>query len=296
MIDVFNIPNSNQDISIFYSNGVSNSWQTWQKPRNCQWVWIMAIGGGGGGAGGLGQSTTNGSTAGGAGAVTRAIFNASQLPDTLFIQVGLGGTGGDRSVNGSSGNRSFISILPNTTSTNGVLASGGISAAGGLTTGVAVAGEGVFTTATAVFGSLSTFDSRQGPQSQTGNVTPSTITPLSSQITCPGQQGAAYNTTTPAAINGGSINSTTLSPLIDGGTGTIAASTDGGDGANGITSWKPFFSTGGAGGGNSRFGVGGNGGKGGIGSGGGAGGASGVTGAGGRGGSGGDGLVVIIAF
>ena len=292
MIDVFNIPNSQQDIKIFYSNGLD--WQTWQKPRKCQWVWIMCVGGAGGGGGGNSAVTTNGSTAGGAGAVTRALFNANHIPDTLYVQVGVGGTGGVSSGNGSAGSKSFISIQPNTTSSNGVLGSGAGGGSGGRVDGNSTGGESVFLVTTGNFASLSTFFSTAGPQSNTAGVSPGIITPLSSQITCPGQQGAAYNTTTPVAINGGSINSTNLSPLIPGGTGTIAASTNGGNGGNGITSWKPFFSTGGAGGGNSQSGVGGNGGKGGIGSGGGAGGASGVTG--GTGGNGGDGIVMIIAF
>ena len=296
MIDVFNIPNSQQDISIFYSNGVLNSWQTWTKPRNCQWVWIMCIGAGGGGAGGNVGITTNGSSSGGSGGVTRAIFNASQLPDTLFIRVGLGGTGGASGSNGGDGGKCIISILPNFMQTNGVLGTGNnpIAGNGGLTTGAAAAAEGAFASSSSVFSSLSTFLSVAGDNSTTSTLSPTNVTPLISQVICSGAQGAGYNTTTPVARNGASINSTNLSPLIPGGTGTIAASTNGGDGADGITSWKPFFATGGAGGGNSRFGVGGNGGKGGIGCSGGAGGASGVTG--GRGGDGGDGIVIIIAF
>jgi len=295
MIDVFNIPNSQQDIKVFYSNGVLNSWQTWQKPRKCQWVWIMTIGGAGGGAGGNAAIITNGSSAGGGGAVSRGIFNASHLPDTLYVQVGLGGNGGTAGNAGNPGVRSTVSISPNLTSTNGVFSSGGVSnATGGSTSGTAAAGEVAFVITSAVFGSLSTFLSTQGVQSALSTLSPTNITPLTSQITSPGAQGAGYNTTTPAAIDGASILATNLSPLIPGGTGTIVASTNGGNGGDGITSWKPFFSTGGAGGGNSRFGVGGNGGKGGIGSGGGAGGASGVTG--GTGGNGGDGIVMIIAF
>lgn len=290
MIDVFNIPNSNQGVSIFYADGAA--WQTWQKPRNCQWVWIMAIGGAGGGAGGRVAVTTNGSSAGAAAAVTRGMFNASHLPDTLFIQVGLGGNGGESNTNGSSGGRSFISILPNTTSTNGVLASGNSGANGGLTTGLGAIGETDYLISAGVFGSLATFLSIQGRSGSTSSLSPSNVV-LVSSIVVIGAQGAGYNITTPVAINGASVNATPNSPRLPGGTGTIEASTNGGNGADGITSWKPFYSLGGAGGGNSSTGVGGNGGNGGIGSGGGAGGASGVTG--GRGGKGGDGIVMIVA-
>jgi hypothetical protein len=290
MIDVFNIPNSNQGVSIFYADG--ESWQTWQKPRNCQWVWIIAIGGGGGGAGGRVAVTTNGSSAGAAGATTRAMFNASHLPDTLFIQVALGGNGGASNTNGLGGGNSLISILPNTTATNRVLASGANSAGGGLTTGVSATGELTFLITNGVFGSLATFLSTQGASSQTSALSPSNVIPINA-ITTIGAQGAGYNITTPVVRDGGSVSTTPVSPRIPGGTGTIAASTDGGNGGDGTTSWKPFFSTGGAGGGNSSTGVGGNGGNGGIGSGGGAGGSSGVTG--GRGGKGGDGIVMIVA-
>jgi len=298
MLDLSHIPNSQQDIKIFYSNGITNAWQTWTKPRKCQWVWIMAIGGGGGGAGGA-TPINNAGTGGGSGGVTRAIFNASHLPDTLFIQVGLGGAGGTSNVNGSGGTRSTISILPNTTTTNGVLSSGtnATAGAGGQFSGTAVAGEVAYTTANSVFGSLSTFVSTQGVSSggPNGFFPLSNITPLTSQITCPGASGAGMGSTPPAAINAASILATSISPLIAGGSGSAAAATNGGDGANGITSWKPFFSLGGAGGGNAVSGSGGRGGNGGIGSGGGAGGAS-ATATGGTGGKGGDGLVVIISF
>jgi len=102
MLDLSHIPNSQQDVQIFYSNGVTNAWQTWQKPRKCNYVWIMCIGGGGGGAQGVdsGASSTY-PTGGGSGAVTRALYNAQQLPDRLYIQVGLGGAGGAAATAGS---------------------------------------------------------------------------------------------------------------------------------------------------------------------------------------------------
>lgn len=296
MLDLSHIPDSQQDVKIFYSNGITNAWQTWIKPRKCQWVWIMAIGGGGGGSGG----SIAGATGGGSGGVTRAMFNASHLPDTLFIQVGLGGAGGSFSTNGSGGTRSFISILPNTTSTNGVLSSGTNATAGGggIAGGTAVAGEVAFTTATAAFSTLSTFDSRQGVASTVaGQGSRTDVTPLTSQITCPGGSSPGQNTVNPFQLSGASILSSSISPLIRGGAGS-SGTTNGGNGGNGYTSWKPFFSLGGAGGGNAVSGSGGDGGNGGIGCGGGAGGGSAVAGGAGngRGGRGGDGLVVIVAF
>ena len=298
MLDLSHIPNSQQDIKIFYAISGSNSWQTWTKPRKCQWVWIMAIGGGGGGAGGS-TPPKNAGTGGGSGAVTRATFNASHLPDTLFIQVGAGGSGGGNNQGGNPGTESTISILPSTTSTNSVLSSGTNAALGGSADGQAVTGETAFTTTTSAFGTLSTFRSVAGLGQTVGNGFGSSIdiTPLTSQITCPGASGAGMGTS-PSIINARSILATTISPLIQGGSGSNSPATNGGNGGNGYTSWNPFFSLGGAGGGNSVSGSGGRGGDGGIGSGGGAGGtrSSPTFGTPGRGGNGGDGLVVIVSF
>jgi len=293
MIDLFNIPNSQDNMSIFYANG--SAWQTWKKPRKCQYIWIMCIGSGGGGASGS-SGTSAANTGGGSGAVTRALFNASLLPDILFIQIGVGGNPG------SLGNRSFVSITANTTTTNLVVVSGTVAASGGQTgdSGITAAGETAATTTSAALLSLSNFISTPGV-STTGFVgIPASfnITPLTSQITSPGAPGAGQPADNSGQYNGGSILLSTISPLISGGTGSIVSGATAGNGADGITSWKPFFSTGGAGGGStvntSSSGFGGNGGKGGIGSGGGAGG-SGRTNAG-NGGKGGDGLVIIVSF
>jgi len=294
MLDLSHIPNNQENIKVFYSTGIANAWQTWQKPRKCQYVWIMCIGGAGGGAGGFGANSVY-SPGGASGAVTRALFNASHLPDTLYVQVGLGGAGGTSNQSGSAGTKSNVSILPNTTATNVVLASGTTAAVGGTNTGANSAGETAMTTTVAAFASLANFISTLGVTSVGSTTLPSgpNITPFSSQLVTQGAAGGAGETN---AINGASILSSSITPLISGGIGTIVSGSIGGNGADGITSWKPFFSTGGAGGGNSVSGSGGKGGNGGIGSGGGAGGGfkSGFTG--GVGGKGGDGLVVIISF
>ena len=93
MLDLSHIPNSQQDVRIFNSISGSNSWQTWNKPRKCNYVYIMCIGGGGGGGSGASLVTNTVNSGGGSGAVTRALYNAQQLPDTLYVQVGLGGAG-----------------------------------------------------------------------------------------------------------------------------------------------------------------------------------------------------------
>ena len=273
MLDLSHIPNNQQEIKIYYGDG--GAWQTWQKPRKCNYVWIMCIGGGGGGSSSFGGTFT---LAGGSGAVTRALFNASLLSDSLYVQVGLGGAGAIGSntvVNGGSATRSVVSLLPNNTTVQNIIMASGNTAASS-------AGETSLTSTGATFITLANFISTQGITQSTSDVTP-----LTSQITCPG--GYQNGTTTAAGV---SILATSISPLIQGGSAVTVG--NGGNGANGITSWKPFYSLGGSGGGGSTVGFGGIGGNGGIGSGGGSGGA-GLLG-GGNGGKGGDGLVVIISF
>ena len=302
MLDLSHIPNSQQDIKIFYSTGDTNAWQTWQKPRKCQWVWIMCIGSGGSGGGGNIGFSGAFSTGGASGGVVRALFNASHLPDTLYVQVGVGGTPGTLpSSNGNPGKKSYVSIQPNTTTTNTVVTSGTAAAIGGQSAASAnSAGETAATITPMVFGSLANFISTAGVTSVFAlQSQPININPLQSEITCQGAGGASMQTSdTVATLTGGSILASSISSLIQGGLGANTSGSNGGNGADGITSWKPFFSTGGAGGGAAVSGSGGNGGNGGIGSGGGGGGrgngALGYTG--GFGGSGGDGLVVIITF
>jgi hypothetical protein len=300
MLDLSHIPNSQQDVKIFYAVSGSNSWQTWQKPRKCTYVWIMCIGGAGGGGAG-GDTNAQYATGGGSGGVSRTLFNASHLPDTLYVQVGLGGAGGV-GVNGSPGTRSWVSLQQATTivAQNIVQGSGAAAAAGGIAAGLGgnVAGETVVTTTTATFLTLSNFLGTAGVTAVNTSVTQAPdVTPLTSQITCQGANGSS-NTFNFLGQNGGSISLSSLSPLISGGLGATVSGSNATNGANGITSFKPFFSTGGAGGGSAVSGSGGNGGNGGIGSGGGGGGGTSVS-LGytpGSGGKGGDGLVVIISF
>jgi hypothetical protein len=301
MLDLSHIPNSQQDVQIFYSNGINNAWQTWNKPRKCNYVWMMCIGGGGGGAGG---STTVGgvvaATGGATGGVSRALYNAQQLPDTLYVQVGLGGAGGNPNSNGSAGNRSWISLQPAVVNQSLVQGSGaGQAAAGGLTNGGATVGENAIIQTTVNFLTLSNFIGTAGLSTGAqANIQPTNITPLSSQVVTQGGQGGGANLNFTLIGSGSSILSSSISPLISGGAIATASGSSGGNGADGVTSWKPFFSTGGAGGGVAVSGSAGNGGNGGIGSGGGAGAAgnSALGYTGGKGGKGGDGLVVIVSF
>ena len=251
MLDLSHIPNSQQDVRIFYAISGSNSWQTWQKPRKCNYVWIMCIGGGGGGAAGYTNPILSGqNTGGGGGGISRALYNAQQLPDSLYVQVGVGGAGGDPSISvAQAGTRSLVALQPVVAAQNQVCISGNVAAVGGIqNSGGGSSGETASTQATATFYTLSNFLSTAGQSSTGGTVgQPTNVTPLTSQITCPG--GSSSGRTT--VFNGASILSSSISPLIAGGTLATASGSSGGNGGNGITSWKPFFSLGGAGGGSS---------------------------------------------
>jgi len=291
MLDLSHIPNSQQDVQIFNAISGSNSWQTWQKPRKCNYVWIMCIGGGGGGGGGQQSFGSIGGSGGGSGAVSRALYNAQQLPDRLYVQVGLGGAGGTQVIAGSAGTRSWVSLLPAVVAQNLVQGSGAAAAAGGGTgTGASAAGETAIAQTTVTFLTLSNFIGTAG-QASTAFSTTWDTTPLTSQITSAGAGGGYTGGT-------GNMLSSSISPYLPGGAPATTSGSNGGNGVDGFLSWKPFYSLGGSGGGSATSGSGGNGGNGGIGSGGGGGGTGNSTlgFTGGRGGRGGDGLVVIVAF
>jgi len=95
---------------------------TWTKPSGANFVMVEALGGGGGG--GSGQITSAGSDqwggcGGGGGAYAYRVFKASELPSSVVVTVGAGGTGGaaktGTSENGAAGtnggNSSFGNLL-----------------------------------------------------------------------------------------------------------------------------------------------------------------------------------------
>lgn len=279
MLDFSHIINSQQDIKIFYNTG---TWQTWTRPRKCEYIYIICIGGGAGGSGG-GTSNNTVSSPGGGGAITRGLFNSNLLPDDLYVNVGIGGKGGVSTSLGENATKSYVSMRPNITASNIILTSGNAAASAGNT-------ENIATIANMVFSSLGTFMSAAGA---TVDAYGTDVFPFDSSVITPGAYGGVYFTSGQINYPGSNIVETTISPLIEGGAAAVGSG-NGGRGADGITSWKPFFSLGGAGGGSANLGIGGDGGNGGIGSGGGSGGAGSI--AGGKGGDGGDGLVIMITF
>jgi hypothetical protein len=291
MLDIFNIPGQQDNIKIFYASD-TNAWQTWTRPRNCKFVWMMCIGGGAGGSGGSSgvgnpPTTYNGGGGGCSAAVTRAIFPANVLPDILYIQPGPGGAGGTAGFppgQSSGGNRSFVSIVASSATPMNLVCTSGLVAATGTLTNT---GETAATTAAAGLLSLGNFISVAGGAS-VGQVD---VTPLSGTITSVGTAGGYANSSAGGTSN--AILATTISPLLQSSAVTSGTAIDGVS----FSSLKPFFSTGGCGGGafTQNTGNGGKGGDGGYGSGGGGGGAA-FNGTGGVGGKGGNGLVIIATF
>jgi hypothetical protein len=260
MLDILHIPGQSDNIWIFESAGTT-AWQTWTKPRNCKFIWMMCIGGGAGGG------LSNGA---GAGGVVRALFPANVLSDTLFIQPGPGGAAS------ATGNRSFVSLTPSSATVMNIVCTSGALPAG---TGGTPNGETIATIANAGLLSLGNFIAVAGPAGATS--------PLATSITMGGANGG-QNGSPP--VNYASINlGTTVVPALNGGNNTT-----GGKGDNGFWSWKPMYGTGGMGGGYNASGIGGNGGDGAYGCGGGGNGTG--TGGSGTGGRGGDGLVIIATF
>ena len=130
-MDFFNLPNLASQNYFFFANG--SSWQVWNKPVNCKFVYIFAIGGGGGGGGGRTSAlnTATGGGGGGSSSITVGLFPASMLPDRFYVQVGLGGLGGVGSANGNAGTLSYISLALNFTNLNILIQSGLAGASGG---------------------------------------------------------------------------------------------------------------------------------------------------------------------
>lgn len=307
-MDVFNFPNTQNNQFIYFANGGTTSWQTWIKPRNVKFVSIFAISGGGGGGGGEGRSAGNNLGGGGGGAasgVALGTFPANSLPDTLYIQVGLGGAGGIGGVAGNggtavNGGNSFVSIRPNTTTINVIIASNATTTQGGTGGFFGAGGNGgipatVFSkTSTGFLGACGTITSTVGWNGVFGGAAASGITIQVSGITT-GGAGGGGNTAASVDNIGGNITGIGIVPTIMGGSTGLT-------GDNGYISMTPsinsstrvpMFFTGGAGGGSRFDGVGGNGGNGGFGCGGGGAG-SGLTG--GTGGNGGNGLVIITCW
>lgn len=313
MFDIFNLPDTSSNSRIFLTNGTTNAWQSWSKPRNAKFIQFIVVGSGAGGGGGASQTlnTSTGGGGGGGSGYTIGYFPAALLPDTLYIQVGPGGAGGLSALAGSAGAISYISVQPNTTGQNVLLASGAAAPTAGGAGGGSVAGSAggagtIFTQSTRPASYLGITFFLTGVIGQAGGVGGSTLANVAyAQPFGMGGMGGAGNTVGGSQDTTGSITTgvggVSIYPNINGGSsGTVG--TEGGSGfssippSTNISLSLPFFNTAGAGGGDSSSGKGGDGGKGSYGCGGGGGGASNNSGGGGVGGKGGDGIVIITCY
>ena len=297
MLDLSYIQNVNNNVNIFTNAG---NWSVWTKPKNARMVqiWCMGSGGGGGGGPQINSATRFGGAGGGSGNIAKGTFQASVLPDELYIYTGIGGAGGIGGVSpttGGNGERSFVCVSPDTSSaSNIVVVSGTISARGGNTgsgviSGTAL-GETTPTAPLAIFNNLGTIYLGAGAQSgatSAGSLAVATTT-------SGGAGGGSLGSGGQVTIAAGSITTPSLAAGA-GGTGAANAT----NGRDGVMMRRPYLSfIGGSGGGGIASGGSGNAGNGGNGSygcGGGGGGSS-QTGIAGNGGRGGDGLVIIITY
>jgi hypothetical protein len=296
-------------------------WQSWTKPNDAMLIHILCIGGGGGGGSGRVDSTagTNkyGGGGGGSAAVTSMYVPAFLIPDTLYIQVGVGGAGGAaQTVNATNGNAgtiggtSYVALYPLYTGTqygNLLLSAngGGAGGAGTATTGTAGGAAAAITTgATSPFYfGLGQFTSTAG-QAGTASAIAAAPTSLTiSGITGGGAAGGGIQQTPSLnAAAGGAISSpSALIPYLTSLAGGVANSTDASVINSGYAVKKPLMFIGGTGSG-AKYATAAtskNGGNGAIGSGGGgSGAAAGLGGAfvSGAGGKGGDGIVIITSY
>jgi hypothetical protein len=295
--DYFDIPES-QALDFKKFNATGGSFQTWNKPRGKAMCMMVVIGSGSGGGGGMtgATGTVRGGGGGGAsGAIARCVIPIFALPDTMYVQVGVGGAGGAAINAGGAGQRSYISLAPNTTAANIIMQSGNAAATGGAAgsvAGSAAAGvaETISTVALCLQANMGIFTFIAGKIGSIGGVVAGGNGSSNTILTTHFLNGGAGGGTTPAANTdfiGGAQTGAGIFPTCSQAAGA------GIDGRGSYLFEKPFLSYGGCGGNTHGAGQAGAGANGAIGSGGGGGG-GGITG--GRGGRGGDGLVLIYCW
>lgn len=308
MIDVFNIQDNSLNNQVFYYTG-TDSWQMWQKPPNTKFINFFLVGGGAGGqSGGLNAaSTRNGGAGGGSAAFSYITIPSFAVPNTLYIQVGAGGSGGTATISnaqGGAGGISYVSLTPDDTLPHMILIKSG-SAAAGLSTS-ATAGAAIVL-ADLILSEIAFLSSYAGQTGGAGGVSSGVatyVTPTGRPFVA-GAGGAGCSSVGTLGTSAGINNIFNFPRLVGGTNSTTGGGVSAGAGQNGYSTREnflgvnyntPLFFTGGAGGGanSSGTGFGGNGGNAAFGCGGGGGGAGGNTTAG-AGGRGGDGFVLITA-
>jgi hypothetical protein len=302
MLDVSHIPGLNTTTQTFYAQGAT-AWQTWAKPRGAKFIQLFCLGsGGGGGNGASNAGSRQGGGGGGAGAITRAIIPTFLLPDTLFIQVAVGGAAlsnaSATATTGNAGGHSYISCAPTSSAQSVIIASSVSNALGGNpVAGNQAAGGGAFAATNGAFSALTIFSATSGPNGnavQAAGLPGLGQTALASSLVTGGASGGSC--TVGVGYSGGNIAPAVVI-LTSAVSGSVGANVAGNapEANSGYTIMNPFCSTGGGGGAGNGAGIGGFGGDGGLGSGGGGGG-GGQTNATRRSGKGGDGLIIITTI
>ncbi len=278
------------DVQTFNADG------TWNKPAGVKIVKVEVIGSGGGGGGGARNSSTTvirgAGRCGGGGSHIKTWFLADDLPSSVAIVVGAGGTSGAGATSnasaGSNGGTGGVTkfgtgTYPSLIVNGGTGGTGGAAAAG---TGTDGTGGAVATGPVAGPGSMTAGGGTGGGAGGTGGTAPSISTGVDAAPFAGGGGGA-----------GGFINASNALVLPGTGSdgtsnGTANGGSAGADGANGAT----VFAAGG-GGAASKGGsvVGWKGGNGGVGGGAGGGGSA-DSAAGGAGGVGGAGRVIVTSW
>jgi hypothetical protein len=93
-------------VSTFTLDVYTNGEAIWQKPEGAKRIKVTAVGGGGGGASGERDATSNtsrGGGGGGGGGHSSEIFEATTIPNSVLVNIGAGGTGGESKIINSGG-------------------------------------------------------------------------------------------------------------------------------------------------------------------------------------------------
>jgi len=292
-----NLPfQQDQRFWVYTGNKNNATSQTWLKPPGISFVHIITIGPGAGGSGAYPYAAgvaARGGSGGGGGSMNSVFLPTYLVPDILYINIGLGGTGGASSTSGTANagtagqDLTYVSFYPVKSVGYAVCiaspgGAGTVPAAG---TG-AIGGNGGATAGSTFFPNsqigLRTYT--PGQAGSAGGTTGGTSVTATYRVT--GGGGGAGNTAANVVGAGGSIS-------IIGGDTSLRTISPSPAGTNGIKFQDliQFIMSGGPGASSSTTISGSDGGWGGYGSGGGGGSVG--PGLGGAGGVGGDGLVII---
>jgi hypothetical protein len=288
-------------------SSIYRSMQRWDKPKGINFIYGLLIGAGSGGGGGFsfGAGTAGGGGGGGTpGCVIQFLQPAYLVPDTLYVTVAVGGSGGAAGTQGgypnitglfygNMGNQAAASrtyyCYPNNAQATLQSGRGGAVGSGGN------GGTTLTVASTQAMPGIVGFSNFVQATSPNGGFAGTLVAGTDATFLGRPQGGAGGGGVTSgvAAAGGNALGPTTSvnsiwSRNLSGGAATGQA------GEDGITLFDPtLFTLPGAGGGANASGTGGKGGKGGIGCGGGGGGA-GTTG--GAGGDGGNGFIMLVCW